>query len=190
MPKKDREGQATVLTRDQWDEVWIELDQPYRLATQIAYYCAERMGAVVQLSADDIGATHIRFKGVTTKTGEMKQSRITPALRNAFGEAMPKANAAADISSGGFIFPGSGATGHLTTRAVEKWLKRAAGLLGHEGVSNHSPRRSRCTHLDEAGWSLEKISKVSGHKSLASLEKYIDRDRREAEANLMELDAV
>ncbi|WP_353771970.1 tyrosine-type recombinase/integrase [Okeania sp. SIO2G5] len=182
MPKKDREGQATVLTREQWGEVWTELDQPYRLATQIAYYCAERMGAVVQLSADDIGATHIRFKGVTTKTGEMKQSRITPALRNAI--------AAAEISSDGFIFPGSGAAGHLTTRAVEKWLKRAAGLLGHEGVSNHSPRRSRCTHLDEAGWSLEKISKVSGHKSLASLEKYIDRDRREAEADLMELDAV
>jgi hypothetical protein len=36
---------------------------------------------------------------------------------------------------------------------VEKHLKRAAELCGHEGMANHSPRRSRCTHLDEMGWS-------------------------------------
>lgn len=182
MPKINREGQATVLTLDQWKEMWGELDQPYRLATQIAYYCAERIGAVVQLTVEDIGQTHITFRGVTTKTGETKQSRITPALREAIAHA--------NIPSSGYIFPSSSKAGHLTTRAVEKWVKIAAAFCDHEGVTTHSPRRSRCTHLDEAGWSLEKISKVSGHKSLAALERYIDRDRREAEADLMELDAV
>lgn len=182
MPKVNREGQATVLSRGDWGAVFEEMEQPYRLATQIAYYCAERMGAVVQLTREDIGQTHITFRGLTTKTGETKQVPITPALRAAI--------AAADLPKDGYLFPSSSAAGHLTTRAVEKWIKIAAGFCGHEGVTTHSPRRSRCTHLDEAGWSLEKISKVSGHKSLAALEKYIDRDRREAENDLIELDAV
>ncbi len=155
--------------------------QPYCCVAQIAYYCCERVGAVVQLQAVDIQATHIRFQGQTTKTGETKLSRITPALRRALEEAL--------LPKTGFVFPSERPKGFITTRVVEKHLKRAAELCGHQGMANHSPRRSRCTHLDEAGWTLAKIAKVSGHKSLASLERYIDRAAREAEAELMELDA-
>ena len=183
MPKKNREGQASVLSLEQWHQVWYELDQPYRLITQVAYYCAERPGAAVQLCWHDVGVTHITFRGVTTKMGKTKQNRITPALRQALHEYIP-------VRESDFLFPGYGASGHITTRALETHLKRAASLLGHEGVSNHSPRRSRCTHLDEAGWTLAKIAKVSGHKSLKALEDYIDRRQQEADDDLMVMDAV
>jgi integrase/recombinase XerD len=179
--KVNRHGKATVITTEQWGEVWAEMNQPYRGCAEIAYYCAERMGAVVQLRAEDVGATHIKFRGETTKTGEPKQSRITPALRRALD--------AAKLPRSGFLFPSERAAGHITTRVIEKHLKRAAELCGHEGMANHSPRRSRCTHLDELGWSLAKIAKVSGHKSLAELERYIDRNTREAEAELIAMDA-
>jgi integrase/recombinase XerD len=178
--KVNRSGQASVLTLEQWIEVWAEMDQPYRLAIQIAYYCCERIGAVVQLQAGDFVGGYIHFRGETTKTGEHKTLIITPALKRCLD----------DVAIGnGYLFPGEGVTGCITTRAIEKHLKRAAALCGHEGVANHSPRRSRCTHLDEAGWTLAKIAKISGHKSLASLERYIDRTTKEAEADLMLLDA-
>lgn len=179
--KVNRHGRATVITLESWGEVWGEMAQPYRCCAEIAYYCAERMGAVVQLRAEDIGATHIKWRGETTKTGEAKQSRITPALRRAL--------VAAELPKSGYLFRSDRSAGYITTRVVEKHLKKAAELCGHEGMANHSPRRSRCTHLDESGWSLAKIAKVSGHKSLSELERYIDRSTREAEAELMGLDA-
>jgi integrase/recombinase XerD len=178
--KVNRRFSASVLTLEQWIEVWAEMEQPYRLATQVAYYCCERIGAVVQLRSDDIVGGYVHFRGETTKTGESKAVKVTPALKRCLD----------DVAIGdGYLFPGQGMTGHITTRAIEYHLKRAAELCGHEGVANHSPRRSRCTHLDEAGWTLAKISKISGHKSLASLERYIDRNTKEAEADLMVLDA-
>jgi integrase/recombinase XerD len=178
--KVNRKGQASVLTLEQWIEVWAEMDQPYRLATQVAYYCCERIGAVVQLNADDFVGGYIHFRGETTKTGEHKTLVVTPALKRCLDDATVK---------DGPLFPGGGVTGHITTRAIENNLKKAAALCGHEGVANHSPRRSCCTHLDELGWSLAKIAKISGHKSLASLERYIDRTTKEAEADLMLLHA-
>ena len=179
--KVNRLGRATVISLEDWGDVWEEMVQPYRCCAQIAYYGAERMGAVVQLRAEDVGATHIKWRGETTKTGAAKQSRITPRLRRVLE--------AANLPRSGFLFPSERPAGYITTRVVEKHLKRAAELCGHEGMANHSPRRSRCTHLDEAGWSLAKIAKVSGHKSLAELERYIDRNTREAEADLMAMDA-
>jgi integrase/recombinase XerD len=176
--KVKRKGSATVLTLEQWIEVWGEMEQPYRLATQIAYYCCERIGAVVQLRADDFIGGYVHFRGETTKTGEHKTATVTPALKRCLDDAAVK---------DGPLFPGQGVTGCITTRAIEKHLKRAAALCGHEGVANHSPRRSCCTHLDEEGWSLAKIAKVSGHKSLASLERYIDRTTKEAENDLKAL---
>lgn len=71
------------------------------------------------------------------------------------------------------MFPSKSKSGHLTARAVEKQVKAAAALLGYDGVSMHSFRRSRLTHLHEQGWGLHELKRVSGHKSLQQLQQYL-----------------
>ena len=75
-----------------------------------------------------------------------------------------------------YIFPRGGGSGHLTVRAVDKHVRRAAELIGVPGASTHSFRRSMATHLHThtSGVSLRAIQRVTGHASLASLERYLD----------------
>ncbi|PZV10282.1 MAG: hypothetical protein DCF32_00240 [Leptolyngbya sp.] len=69
---------------------------------------------------------------------------------------------------------------HISTRAVDKALRRACDLLGLEGVSTHTFRRSLATHLYDAGVPLRQIMAITGHASLASLTSYLNLEQRAA----------
>lgn len=172
MAKVNRFGQATVLTPEQLKQLWAELDQPHLLISQIAYYTAARIGEVLQLRAEDIAGGFILYRAANTKTKTTKPVAIPPQLKAALS--------AAPLPTSGFIFPGSGKSGHLTPLAFEKALKKAARLIDVEGVSTHSFRRSMATHLHKGRASLREISQITGHSSLAALEKYLDISREEA----------
>jgi len=51
-------------------------------------------------------------------------------------------------------------------------------------VYSHTIRRSALTAAHAAGLSLREVAEISGHRSLAALEKYLDQDaaREKAEA--------
>jgi integrase/recombinase XerD len=172
MAKSNRSGQATVLTPDQLGQIWAKLEQPYRLVTQIAYFTAARVGEVVSLQRSDLRGDRIVFRAANTKTRTTKESIITPQLATAIADAQ--------IPASGYLFPSGGSSGHITTRAVDKHLRRAAGLIGVDGVSLHSFRRSQATHLHQAGIPLRAIQRITGHSSLASLERYLDVGGAEA----------
>jgi integrase/recombinase XerD len=63
-------------------------------------------------------------------------------------------------------------------------ITKLAQKVGIEGVSSHSFRRSALTAAHQAGLSLREVAEISGHQSLAALEKYLDQDaaRSAAEA--------
>lgn len=63
MAKSNRSGQALVLTPNQLRDLWAELDQPYKLVTQIAYFTAARCGEVVSLERQDLRGDAICFSG-------------------------------------------------------------------------------------------------------------------------------
>lgn len=69
---------------------------------------------------------------------------------------------------------------HISTRAVDKALRKACDLLGLEGVSTHTFRRSLATHLYDAGVPLRQIMAITGHASLASLTSYLNLEQRAA----------
>ncbi|MFZ9069554.1 MAG: tyrosine-type recombinase/integrase [bacterium] len=52
-----------------------------------------------------------------------------------------------------------------------------------EEVSSHSFRRSGLTAAHKAGLSLREVAEISGHSSLASLEKYLDQDAAREKAD-------
>jgi integrase/recombinase XerD len=55
-------------------------------------------------------------------------------------------------------------------------ITKLAEKVGIEGVSSHSFRRSALTAAHQAGLSLREVAEISGHRSLSSLEKYLDQD--------------
>ena len=59
-------------------------------------------------------------------------------------------------------------------------MRRACDLLGFEGVSTHTFRRSLATHLYDAGVPLRQIMAILGHASLASLTSYLNLEQRTA----------
>jgi integrase/recombinase XerD len=55
--------------------------------------------------------------------------------------------------------------------------------VGIEGMLSHSFRRSALTAAHQAGLSLREVAEISGHRSLASLEKYLDQDAAREKAD-------
>jgi integrase/recombinase XerD len=69
---------------------------------------------------------------------------------------------------------------HISTRAVDKALRKTCDLLGLEGVSTHTFRRSLATHLYDGNVPLRQIMAITGHASLASLTSYLNLEQRAA----------
>ena len=154
MPKVNRFGKASVLSPQQLEELWYEMDQPHRLACQIAYFTAGRMGEVLQLQAADIRGETIVYRAATTKTKKTREAPIASQLKELLSQV--------DLPREGYLFPSSGKAGYISRQVLERHLKKAAGLVGIEGVSTHSFRRSLATHLHLVGVPLRAIQKITG----------------------------
>jgi integrase/recombinase XerD len=148
MAKTNRSGQAAIFSPDQLQVFWAELDQPYRLVTQICYFTAARCGEVVSLERSDLQGDRIIYRAAKTKTKVTREALVSQQLRAAL--------AAVTLPSAGYVFPSSAGAGHLTIRAVDKHVRRAAALVGVDGASTHSFRRSMATHLHLPGVSLRR----------------------------------
>ena len=71
----------------------------------------------------------------------------------------------------------NGITTPLSSAAFDKELRKVCEWNGLLGVSSHSYRRTQLTELYRDGWTLREIQQISGHRSLASLQEYLDVDR-------------
>lgn len=57
---------------------------------------------------------------------------------------------------------------------ADKILKAACDLARIVGVSTHSFRRICLTQMHRSGMPLKMIQKISGHKTLSALQKYLE----------------
>ena len=197
MPKVSRRGQAEVLGQEQLAQLWAELDYPHTLITRLAYYTGSRISEVCALRAEDIRAGQIVIH--QSKTDRTKTVVMVPPLERAIGQVtLPKV---------GYLFPAAPWTKatvkqyriqrqngsyhfeqvgerpprpHISPRAVDKALRKTCDLLGFDGVSTHTFRRSLATHLYDAGVPLRQIMAITGHASLASLTSYLNLEQRAA----------
>jgi len=83
-----------------------------------------------------------------------------------------------------WVFPGIAGRYPLSVRAAQTAIGKLAAACGLAGVSSHSFRHSALTAAHAAGLSLREVAEISGHRSLAALEKYLNQDaaRSKAEA--------
>jgi integrase/recombinase XerD len=182
MPKINRCGQATVLSRQEIARLFrVISSQNHRLIFAICRYTTERITAVLKLEPLDVYDTRgkvrpiITFRGVNRKgskgkPGKTRQVPVHPRLKELLDEY--------EIPQGGkWLFPSpNDSTRHITRQSVDEALRRAcekAGL-GDAGVSTHSFRRTAITELANSGVSIRVIQEVTGHASLTQLKAYIE----------------
>ncbi|MGB3613087.1 MAG: site-specific integrase [Elainellaceae cyanobacterium] len=178
--KTNRAGKAAILEPEELSALLYELDDPHKAIAAICYLTAGRIGEVLQLRAEHVRGGYVVFPRSNTKTGETRRVVVSEPLA-AVLERLPSSR---------YLFPSSGKSGHMTARAVEKAVKVAAALLDYDGVSMHSFRRSRLTHLHEQGWGLHELKRVSGHKSLQQLQEYLGVDQGAVDQKLQAADAA
>ena len=74
----------------------------------------------------------------------------------------------------GFLFPGRHSKGHINSESASRILRETCEMIGFEGVSTHSFRRTALTQMSNAGIPLRIIQEVSGHRNLEELQKYLE----------------
>ncbi|MDZ8096713.1 MAG: site-specific integrase [Nostoc sp. DedQUE05] len=179
--KNNRNGQAATLSNDEYSKIRRQiLDEKYKILFGLGWYTGERWGALIQLKVSDVydpngnPYSEITFRATTRKkspdgSSETRQVPIHDLLLEQLKHYKPDKDSV-------WLFPGRDFSKpmcwrnayDILTRAVEK-----AGLAS-KGVSTHSTRRSFVTNLHNNGVSLATIKRITGHKDMKSLERYID----------------
>ncbi|MBD2234936.1 tyrosine-type recombinase/integrase [Phormidium tenue] len=81
-----------------------------------------------------------------------------------------------DIKGSGLVLPAKATKGKLARSSADWLLDQALAYAGLEGrgISTHSFRRTALTNLSNVGVPLRVIQEISGHRSLASLQRYLE----------------
>ena len=188
MPKVNRCGQASVWTDQDLIRFRRAIKNPrHLLMVDLLQYTGERVGAMVQLRVEDVyedvqakvPRKDILYRASTRKRSPdgKRSSRgvpTHPALYQALQAYTPPET--------GYLFPSPrDRQKPVTTTSVDRWFRQAierAGLTGR-GYSLHSFRRTAPTIMHRNGIGVRLIQKFTGHKSLTSLQRYLDCDEAE-----------
>jgi integrase len=164
-----------------WSEAQIEhyrahhpIGSTARLALELMLNTGQRLSDAIRMGRQHVrdGAIHI----VQQKTGAPVDVPIEPDLAEAFAGA-PQGNLTFLVNQYGAPFSAKG-----FGEAFRGWC-RAAGLPGE--CTAHGLRKACARRLAEAGCNASGIMSVTGHKTLAEVERYtraVDRERLAREA--------
>lgn len=161
-PKIKTEGYAT------WTEGQIQtfeechaIGTKPRLALALLLYTAQRRGDIVRMGRQHVTGDLIRVR--QQKTGAILQIPLHAELR-AILDATPSNNLTFLTTGAGKPFSPAG-FGNL----FRDWCNEA-GLP--KGYSAHGLRKAACRRLAEAGCTANQIAAISGHASLAEVQRY------------------
>ena len=174
------ERRAAVLTPEQIGQLLAIAGPRDGALVAVMAAGACRIGEALMLCWADIDHSgRVVIPGSCTKSGRSR-AFVLPV------EAIERIEVwrtACPHTSRGWLFPGSPARQPLSVRAGQLAIKRLALLLGAEGVTSHSFRRSALTTAHQAGLPLRALAELSGHQSMASLQRYLDEDQARAQAD-------
>ena len=132
-----------------------------RLALAVLLYTAARRGDAVMLGRQHIRSGRLVYR--QQKTGRALSIPIHPALAE---------NIAASAQDLTFIVAPKGRP--YTPKGFGKWFRRVCDAIGLAGCSAHGLRKAQARRLAEAGCSAHEIAAITGHKTLAEVQRYAD----------------
>lgn len=188
MAKHNRCGQAEIFTLADYTKLYKVVKNPaHKLMLTVLKYTGERISAICQLRLVDvysdverrIPAKEIFFRAESRKaspSGERESLSIPthPNLAMMLSSLEPRDKI--------WLFPSRVRRGKpVTAKSADKWYRQALERAGlkPKGYSLHSPRRTFITIMSRSGVPLTTIQKITGHKSLESLKRYVEVDPEE-----------
>lgn len=175
--KVERYGQAKILSQEEIAALFNDgFTSPRDCALfAICLYAACRVNEACSLHKKDafeaVGKvrSHLVFRKPTTK-GKLS-TRVVPIC-----EDLRLMLLAYDSpSESPYLFPATrNPDKHLWAESASRIFKVACQRVGIEGASTHSFRRTALTQMSDSGIPLRVIQKISGHRSLDQLQRYLD----------------
>lgn len=193
--KRNRNGQAEILTPDQVTLLFTEgfVNPRDRALFGVCLYAATRINECCTLfKADVIGTRGVRSKLIirshnTKGRLDTREIKVHPTLKGYLEEYSEVIKAK---PRNPHLFPGRHGLGHIHKASADRILREALTRinLDDEGFSTHSFRRTALTTMSDAGIPLRHIQNISGHRTLAALERYLgvtDEQKENAIATLV-----
>ena len=171
------QGKAAVISQADLDRMFGDGGfQSFRdrALFGLCRYTAARISEVCQMKISDVlmptgkVKAEIVFRSETTK-GEYGQKtvKVSPDLRMLLeAYEVPQ--------KGLYLFPGRHGRGHINPVSASHIFKEVCDRLELHHVSTHSFRRTAINRMRGAGFLLEEIQRISGHKSLDGLSHYLE----------------
>ena len=182
----NNEGQAFAISDDMHDRMMDYLAGSRHSARDTAIYALTRfaglrIGSVAQLTMNDILDSDGTLKKVVilrrniTKGGKTITAYFShPVLRQSL-ENWLQIRGSRKIETVFYSQKGSQFSPNSLAQLMLKHYNRA----GLEGCSSHSGRRTALTALLKAGIDIVAVSKIAGHSSIATTQRYIHHDQEE-----------
>jgi integrase/recombinase XerD len=176
--KVSRFGQATPLDALTYQQISNHFPTDfYKLFFALAWYTGERPEAILSIDVkhvySDVAKRQPRDTVLYPATNRKdKATREVPSHR-----VLKLMLSAYQPPDNGFLFPSLYKVDkHLSRQAIDKAFRRALKKAGLDnlGFSLYSARRGFITHLNNQGYDIKVIQKLTGHRSLTSLVRYID----------------
>lgn len=173
-----RVGQATPLTPATFNQISNQFGADvYKLFLAFSWYTGERPEAILKIDVSHVYQNSITrqprdtvlYPGTNRKDRHTRELSMHRTLKLMLSAYQPPES--------GFLFPSLYRTDkHLSRQAVDKAFRRAVKKAGleHQGFSLYSARRGFITRLNELGYDVKLIQRLTGHKSLSSLVRYIE----------------
>jgi integrase/recombinase XerD len=176
-------GQAKALSSSEIDRLftWGLTTVRDRALFGICLHTGCRVSEALALTVNDLAGGYLILRKQTTKG---KKATRTIPINPQLQQLLDRYLATTELTH--YLFPGhhNAKTTKPLTRAAADWiLKQACDRVGLVGVSTHSFRRTALTNMSNAGIPLRVIQRISGHSSLATLQRYLEiSDRQVIEA--------
>jgi integrase len=172
-PLKIKGGTIHTWTEDEIAayEQYYQIGTRARLAMTLMLYTAARRGDAVNLGPQHVRAGRLTYR--QRKTGRVVSMPVHQALAAAIA-ATPSGHLTFLATEHGAAFTRGGFGNQF-----RKWC-RAAGV---PECSPHGLRKACARRLAEAGCSAHEIASITGHKTLAEVQRYADAADRERMAD-------
>lgn len=133
-----------------------------RLAFDLLLYTAQRRSDVVRMGPQHArnGVLYVRQQ----KTGAELEIPVHPRLAASLAAAAP---------SGHLTFLATAFGKPFTSAGFGNWFREACNAAGLPKCSAHGLRKAALRRLAEAGCSANQIQAISGHQSLAEVQRYV-----------------
>lgn len=182
--KVNRSGKAKVLSKRERTLIQTHLPEKYRLVSEVLYWAAGRISEVLSIRVRNLVSDRsmVLLERQTTKTKQTREVYLPEDLM----QALLSRARILGLKPSDYLFFNQSPTQSrkcgarpLSVQSFDKELRKVCDWNGLSGISSHSFRRTQLTELYRDGWSLREIQHISGHKSLQSLQEYLEVDKEQ-----------